>query len=347
MPERWRSSVQISLCLLILLPTCCLFPMTGAPRSTAAPSPPIASVQAPPPATASPSDDWQRDVQRDLESREYHITWRATSPAPGQAPGYQAPNRAHGVRVGFDLDGVYLAPRTTEQPDWRLSPRVSLPGQRQAGASTLSISQNQAAYRRPEWSERYTNDPRGLLHEIIVLAPAESPFPITITLAGSLTPRLNEGVIHLTSETGETVLHYGPFQAIDAGGQTHAVLTALVPGDAAGVYALQVTVIDPIPGPLTLRARLAAPPPPADWIGVGEQAGAGLGYASPPPGTSTATATPISSSARPGTTAVRPTRARSSSTTGRRRGLATTRPGTSWATGKAVAWDRRSPPPGT
>ncbi len=277
--KHWRSTLQISLYLLILLPTCCLFPMTRTPASTALPSPPTASVQASPPAILSPSDDWRRDIQQDLERREYDITWRATSPAPGAWSGYQAPNRTLGARVGFDLDGVHLAPRTSNQPDWRLSLRVSLPGQRQTGARTLSIKRNQATYPRQGLTERYTNHQHGLLQEIILPASTESPFPVAISLTGDLTPRLSEGIIRLTTETGEAVLHYGPFQAIDANGQAHTVLTALTPGDAADAYALQVTTADPISGPFTLRARLSAPPPPADWIGAGEQESAGLGYA--------------------------------------------------------------------
>ncbi len=277
--KHWRSTLQIGLYLLILLPTCCLFPMTRTPASTAPSSPPTASAQPPLSPATPPSNDWRSEIQRDLERREYDITWRATSPAPGAWSGYQAPNRTLGARVGFDLDGVHLAPRTSEQADWRLSLRLSLSEQRQTGARTLSIKKNQATYRRPEWTECYTNDRRGLLQEIVTSTSTDPHFFITITLAGTLTPRLDEGVIHLTTETGETVLHYGPFQAIDAHGQAHAARAAIIPGDAGAAYAIQITVADPIPGPFTLRAHLAAPPPPADWIGAGEQESAGLGYA--------------------------------------------------------------------
>ncbi len=60
--------------------------------------------------------DWWTLVQEDLYQREYHITWQKPSDFPGGLTGYQAPNRAQNLRIGFHPGGILIVPRTAAHP---------------------------------------------------------------------------------------------------------------------------------------------------------------------------------------------------------------------------------------
>ena len=72
---------------------------------TGSPGSPLAHL----PGTSSPDlggMNWQAAVQSDLEAREYHLS--------DNGRGLQAPNRAHGIRTWFDVDGIRVTEREGE-----------------------------------------------------------------------------------------------------------------------------------------------------------------------------------------------------------------------------------------
>jgi hypothetical protein len=201
-------------------------------------------------------------VQEDLRRREYHVAWQETPLFPGAPAGYQAPNRAQGLRVGFYPDGVHAVARTAAR---------SAPGQPQHkpwtwGIALLSLAQgdatrqlpqaqpipqaNRVEYRRGAVTEWYTNDERGLEHTLHISTlqlptsnfqsltsnlqhpPSNLHPPTTLELAltGDLTPRVAEGgqAIEFTAPDGAPLLHYGPPRATDTAGRSLPVHLALV-----------------------------------------------------------------------------------------------------------------------
>ena len=58
------------------------------------------------------SGDWWGEVQEGLRRSEYHIELRPASYRPKRGNVYQAPNRAHNLRLYFDERGVEVLDRT-------------------------------------------------------------------------------------------------------------------------------------------------------------------------------------------------------------------------------------------
>src|SRR5262249_34422051 len=69
-----------------------------------------------PPDAGPPSSSWIEQVQKQVESAEYAVSWQAGAGAG--AGGYQAPNRAHGFRTSFSPQGIRAVPRVDAETGW-------------------------------------------------------------------------------------------------------------------------------------------------------------------------------------------------------------------------------------
>ncbi|MCK4472565.1 MAG: hypothetical protein KAW49_12360, partial [Anaerolineae bacterium] len=172
--------------------------------------------------------DWWATVQEDVRCREYHVTWQESSLSPGEpaplaglrAGGYQAPNRAQNLRIGFYLTGIRIVPRTPTQPSpwqgqgedggWTWGLALTGLGRGEAPrpvAEAMPIPKaNRVEYRRGSVTEWYVNDEHGLEQGFQIpnsksqIPNLQSPIPnpqsptvLELALTGDLTPRLADG----------------------------------------------------------------------------------------------------------------------------------------------------------
>jgi hypothetical protein len=63
-------------------------------------------------------DGWWNQVQKDIASSEYNITWQEKPAIDGLSPCWQAPNRAQNIRAYFTNNGPRVVRRTEEKPSW-------------------------------------------------------------------------------------------------------------------------------------------------------------------------------------------------------------------------------------
>jgi len=177
---------------------------------------------------------WWTAVQEDLRRREYHIAWQesplfpdgpgpsarltatssATSPATStrggragpsarlRAGGYQAPNRAHNLRIGFYPTGIRVVERTAMHPTWSWGLALTSLGQgellRQLPEATPVPQANRVEYQRDPVTEWYINDERGLEQTIQISNPQpptsnlQPPIVLELALTGDLLPNLSD-----------------------------------------------------------------------------------------------------------------------------------------------------------
>jgi len=158
------------------------------------------------------STGWWADVQEDLRRREYHVTWQESPLFPGIPAGYQAPNRAQNLRIGFYPSAVLFVPRTPAQPSpwqgegegegwtWGLTLTGYGRGEplRQLPEATPNPQTNRVEYRRGPITEWYVNDEHGLEQTFQISNPKpqtpnlQSPIVLELTLTGDLTPHLTD-----------------------------------------------------------------------------------------------------------------------------------------------------------
>jgi len=230
---------------------------------------------------------WWTAVQEDLRRREYHIAWQesplfpdgpgpsagltatssATSPATStrggragpsarlRAGGYQAPNRAHNLRIGFYPTGIRVVERTVMHPTWSWGLALTSLGQgellRQLPEATPVPQANRVEYQRDPVTEWYINDERGLEQTIQISNPQpptsnlqpptpnpqpptsnlQPPIVLELALTGDLLPNLSDDgqAIEFTTPDGTPVLRYGSPRATDATGRPLPAHLELVP----------------------------------------------------------------------------------------------------------------------
>jgi len=164
--------------LILLMPLALFSPTPSSPARTEGREPPASVSESP----ASPTADWWAAVQEDLRRREYHATWQesplspggtapsteltATSTRGGRTGGYQAPNRAQNLRIGFYPTGIRIIERTTVHPTWTWGLALTgfgrgEPSQRPPEVEPI-LQANRVEYRRGPITEWYVNDEHGL-----------------------------------------------------------------------------------------------------------------------------------------------------------------------------------------
>ncbi len=280
---RLLAILRASLGILILLPLLALFPPMPpsleraegreqpalAPESPASrpPSVPPTGGEGRPTGGKGGHADWWTAVQEDLRRREYYVTWQESPLFPGglassaglSAGGYQAPNRAQNLRIGFYPTGIHVVPRTPTQPSpwqgegegggwtWVLALTGfgrGEPPQRLPEATPIPQA-NRVEYRRGPITEWYVNDGHGLEQGLRISKPKppipnlQSPIVLGLTLTGDLTPHLTDDpstssgqgnqAIQLTTADGTPILRYGPPRATDATGYSLPAQMSLTP----------------------------------------------------------------------------------------------------------------------
>jgi len=173
--------------------------------------------------------DWASRVEAEIAASEYAITWQAEP-----AGGWQAPNRAHDLRVHFTGAGLRVVPRkasSDEVPawEWELTLlRHGRAGHEIAASDGVLVPLGNRGERR--WAgivEWYVNEPRGLEHGFTLDSPppstegdAESDVRIDLSLAGTLDPAFaSDGrAIDFKAPGGAIVLRYTALKVTDAAG---------------------------------------------------------------------------------------------------------------------------------
>jgi hypothetical protein len=209
------------------------------------------------------------DLVADVAAREYH--------ASRLDQGWQAPNRAQGLRTSFHESGIRVVPRTAvDGPAWSLGLTLARWG-RSGGTSPVEGARLRAQgprvdYDRGPVGEWYVNAPRGLEQGFTLGRPPEGAGPVQLEmdLTGTLHPSLSEDgqAVNFALLGGERVLRYADLAVRDARDATVPARLELFWGgvrivieDAGAVYPLTV---DPVIGAATFNVE-------------GEQAGAQFG----------------------------------------------------------------------
>jgi len=253
-------------------------------------------------------------LAEDIRQREYHLTWQDSPLTAGGSAGYQAPNRAHNLRIGFDATGVRIVPRVaaptasqdTQGKSWAWGIALTGFGRgnpakvgRQEVVPLAAVSEtfarlieaNRVEYRREGITEWYVNGEDGLEQAVQItdhnspIGNRTSPAVLEMALTGDLIPRLVEDgqAVELSTSDGHPTLHYGALSATDANGNPIPAQMALIPTQHATRnthYALRITTDDTTaPHPITIRTTITALPSSADWIGEANRDSAHMGYA--------------------------------------------------------------------
>jgi hypothetical protein len=228
------------------------------------------------------SDDWWSAVQEDIRRSEYQVSWQDNPDLPGLMTGYQAPNRAQGLRTYFTPQVIRVVPNTERAPSWEWGLRLSKWGY--AGAlqpveeALMVVEANRVEYQRGALTEWYLNDERGLEQGFALNSPPDSGrsafstwVVLEMDLIGDLNPVLDAsaGIIDFTTKGGVRVLRYSQLLAFDALGE---VLPArfVLEGEA---IAILVNTSDAV-YPLTIDPLASTP----SWTAEGDQEGAHFGY---------------------------------------------------------------------
>jgi hypothetical protein len=154
-----------------------------------------------------------------VEKSRYGLREQKSTGVSGSASGYIASNHAQNFRADFTKTGVYVEPRSADQPDWRWG--LSLTGYGYGGAlqpltkTEMSSAGNRVEYRyfvaprsrgkekmystpplegagemRAALTEWYVNDARGIEHGFTLSSPPagarEENTPAAITADGTL-----------------------------------------------------------------------------------------------------------------------------------------------------------------
>jgi hypothetical protein len=234
---------------------------------------------------ASHAADWWAAVQADLRRQEYHVTWQESPLAPGASAGYQAPNRAHNLRIGFNPTGIRLVERAAVCPTWSTDIALigfgSLGHVRPVAAAELVVSGNRVTYRRGSLTEWYVNDERGLEQGFRISNPKPQTV-LELSLGGDLIPRLTDGqTIEFALADGPStssgqstpVLRYGPPRATDATGHPLPARFSDLPSPLSVLIDASAAT-----SPVTLRLTLTAFQSSPSWSAESDQAGAVFGW---------------------------------------------------------------------
>ena len=252
--------------------------------------------------TTAATAEWRERARRELARREYEIAWQAE----GAGAGWQASNRAQGLRACFTPQGPRLAPReAAHKPEWTWGleltgwgwageggiPSSRKPQLQSSGAADegvrapsdnpqLVASGDRAEYRRGALTEWYVNAPEGLEQGFTLAAPLAGEkrgetIALEMAVRGELRAALapDGAALDFLSPAGASMIHYGALKTLDAAGRE-------LPS--------RMTLTESAEGPQTLRilvdAQGAAYPLTIDplatsaaWTAEGDQADAFFG----------------------------------------------------------------------
>ncbi len=232
-----------------------------------------------------PLEAWWAQARANLERSEYRLSWQEETYLADVAAAWQAPNRAQNLRPYFTPTGLHLIPRQEgAHLSWRVD--LALAGRGSAGAeqplppAVLEPAGNSLLYHRGLVQERYTNEPDGLLQEVLLeqVAGDEETLLLSLDLSAGMSLRLADGgqSLELLLE-GRPVLRYGGLTALDGAGRPLPARfqeepPAIVLNTTGGLPPVRLGAVLTGPGPTGL-------PSSPDWSEESDQAGARMGYA--------------------------------------------------------------------
>ncbi len=130
-----------------------------------------------------PPAGWRDEVQEGIREAEYEASWQSRAPFADLAAGWQAPNRAHGLRTWFAPRGPRIVPRAGEAPAWELGLALRAIARGSARLDLEEVEPSAAGhrveYRRGLVDEWYVNDARGLEQGFTI--PARPPIDLAAT----------------------------------------------------------------------------------------------------------------------------------------------------------------------
>ena len=241
--------------------------------------------------------DWLPRALDAVARGEYAPSWQ---PAPGNglAPGWQAPNRAQGLRFGFAAQGLSVRPRvgSTSAAPWTLA--VTAAASAPAGPPRVTAAGDEVIVAWPEHTVTYANGPDGLLLELVLpegpleaCAPDRSTAPeakgggearcaLLIDFRGPITVhRAGPGALEIR-RSGHVEARFELQGAVDdAGGRVQTQLAALARGPAGRSAFTVALPTDTGTRPLRLLARIAGAQPLPTWRYASGQPGAALAFA--------------------------------------------------------------------
>jgi len=185
------------------------------------------------------SGDWLSDIQQQLASEEYFVTWQEQTYLADLPAAYQAPNREQNLRTYFSSQGISVIPRQWEDgivdPPWRWDINLEAWGNQDALRSEQpgELIALENAIQAPHGSlvQSFRNEPEGLrLGMQLEQAPDEvsgSPVSLVFRVGTGLTAQA-EGTSSLVfMHDGIEVLRLASLAAQDAAGQSLPVTLAL------------------------------------------------------------------------------------------------------------------------
>lgn len=227
------------------------------------------------------------NVQQQIQTSEYEISWAGSTTLADLDAGWQAPNRAQGFRTYFLPTGIRVVPRTESAPSWEWGLALHRWGRGAAVETALPVEPrprgNRVDYDRAGLVEWYLNSPDGLEQGFTLARrpEGEGALHLELALTGTLDPVLSTDRLSITfrDSVGTTVLHYGDLVVTDA---SDRILRSWFEGFAeGGVRGIRIVVEDTgARYPLSVDPLLKT----AAWIKVGGSAGGQLGFSVAPAG---------------------------------------------------------------
>jgi hypothetical protein len=234
---------------------------------------PMTATPTVPPGTDS---SWWSQMQEQIQTAEYEISWQDETVLPGLERVWHAPNRSQDLRTYFTDDGIRVVRRTESTPSWELGLALIGYGRGESvslvGKATLSPLGNRIDYDRTEIVEWYVNDRRGLEQGFTLAVPPEQLAAwgddgkivvggrnlsaaatdegmkgaayLALELTGSLSPVVSADgqAIDFAAPGGTRVCHYAQLKVTDASGRE---LAAWMEGFAeAGVRGIRILFED-------------------------------------------------------------------------------------------------------
>ena len=173
---------------------------------------------------AEASAEWWGHAQRDIEAREYEISWQEGGEAVGFGSSWQAPNRAQNLRTYFTPAGPRAVRRAAVRQEWTWGMElVCVNGKAAPALETTRAEGNRFEYVRAggitEW---YVNDAKGLEQGFTLAERPDGDGLVVLEVAthgnllGGMMPD-GETAEFLTVD-GVGIIHFGGLKAWDAAG---------------------------------------------------------------------------------------------------------------------------------
>ncbi len=228
---------------------------------------------------AGMSSDWWTQAQAHIRQGEYHPRLARVA-GTDQAQTLQAPNRAHNIRTTFSPEGVRVAPRTANGPEWSWGltlTSLGAPGElRPVEPAQLRHEGNRVELVRGPVIEWYRNDERGLEQGFTLPEPPQgsagvAELVLRLAVQGTLSGSLDPGGSALTfaAPDGRPRLRFDHLLAVDDTGRNLPARFGLDDGHLEIIVATAGAQYPLLIDPLATSAN---------WTAESNQGLAGFGY---------------------------------------------------------------------